>query len=321
MKLALSTSSTAKTITLSMALLAVLTSINTPITHAAPVTKAAPAPATNGVQQGNSETPRVPAGPRGPLLHRRSIHLANNEGLGQTHPKAPERPEPSGGGEVELVSVGAVVSHGNEKRHDWEQGWDAAAAAVEIKRDGSKEEKSLQISSKLWWWQDEAITLPAGGEGRDVAINAAKSKKAKRGDEEEEEAASLWLWNGKAEGGAAKDGVEGFKVRVVAKSHIRGDRASRRAGGDTDDSRWKFKKREIHQGGVNGLTGVDEWVGLPERRLMPSKKRALDATHEWNGGIEKRRFRKWNFKRGDEGGEVGSEGDGKIEVEKRRWHW
>lgn len=150
MKFTPSISSATKLTTLSMALLTVLTSINIPTAHAAPVIKAA-APALNGIQQFNQETPKVPMGLQGPLLNRRGINIVNNKGLGlgEMHPTAPERPGSSGRGEIDLVSTDIIVSDvKKKKRHDWEHEGEDVAAAAGIKRDDSEEEKWTQLSSK-----------------------------------------------------------------------------------------------------------------------------------------------------------------------------
>ncbi|KAF8935631.1 hypothetical protein BGZ47_009814, partial [Haplosporangium gracile] len=121
MKLSASISSAVKLITLSMALLAVLTVINTSTVHAAPGR-------INVVQQADPGAPTVPVGPRGPLLNRRAGSSTNGSvkgmiSLGKTHPTAVEKPEPSGG---ELSMRPGHAKRDDEEGKEWwekEEGW------------------------------------------------------------------------------------------------------------------------------------------------------------------------------------------------------
>jgi hypothetical protein len=65
-------------------------------------------------------------------------------------------------------------------------------------------------------------------------------------EEEEEEddvlTASGWLWNGKAGGATAEDGVEGFKLRIQAQSKGRSAAKTKEGEGDAVDSRREVKK-------------------------------------------------------------------------------
>ncbi|KAF9147859.1 hypothetical protein BG015_010434 [Linnemannia schmuckeri] len=340
MKLTPSMSSVAKLITLLMAILRALIAINTPAAHATPVIN--DPPAVNGIQAADPEAPRAPVGPHGPLLTRRGTSVTGDgvEGttrLGKTHSTAVEKPEPSGGVELSMNTGHAKkrfvpegggrmhTSHGVAKRDDNEEMWEHLG--------------------KAWWMQKRQAICLAGEEKNAAAVN-------KRGGEEEAEP-GWWVWNDKRE----TDNARGFEIRELAKTHNKGksNGMSKREGGEGDeDSRWEFK-REIHQGGAKEHSGwIDsfvEWDAVPERQPKPEqKKRKREITkrnvNDWSdasatagsqkedldeSSLEKRKFRGWHFKREEEGGEVGAEtgveadakveGEGRIEFEKRRWHW
>jgi hypothetical protein len=216
MKLAPSTSSAVKLITLSMALLAALAVINIPTAHAAPVTKAA-APAINGVQAVSLQNPNIPFSPRDPLL---------------------TRPRASTGDKRE-----------NERR------W------------SSMTKRSVPAPSG----EDHAVTMRS---------------------EDEEALPSWWRWNNKREGEG--DGV--FKVRVQAKAHSKGKGVSGKEGdeGGAAVVQGKFHKRAVHQGRVDGYSGMGEkWDRLPERHPIPEKrkrelrqggiKESHGSVEEWSG--------------------------------------
>ncbi|KAF9147857.1 hypothetical protein BG015_010432 [Linnemannia schmuckeri] len=168
MKLSDSTSSAAKLITLSMALLAVLTVINTPTIHAAPGR-------INVVQQADPGPPTVPIGPRGPLLNRRAGSsttggVKGRASLGKTQPIAIEKPEPSSG---ELS-----MHPGHEKRDDEEgkEWWEKEEWEILKRADA----KAAAERKDEWWWSPKAKrSVSAGGKAH------TSPGVAKRDDNEE----------------------------------------------------------------------------------------------------------------------------------------
>lgn len=177
----------------------------------------------------------------------------------------------------------------------------AAPAAKFVQGDPDAPKAPVGSHTPLLLRRGESIDAGSLTIAHPKADESTKTKRADATPEDEEEGVttSRWFWSDKAEGAAAaKDSVEGFKVRV--QSHGKGSGAVKEKGGeggDDEDGRWKFKRREIHQGGESGHTRVDEWVGRPAQQLKPSKKRALDSTRQMNDRLESRAFRKWNFKR------------------------
>ncbi|KAF9130276.1 hypothetical protein BGX30_013582 [Mortierella sp. GBA39] len=275
MKLTPSISSAAKLITFSMALLAVLSVINTPAVHAAPISNAG-TPLVNGIKQADPEAYRVPVGSHGPLLTRRGSGIAvsgvkGTPGLGKTHPSAVEKPDPSGG-EVSMRPGHAT------KRDDDEEMWE-------------------QRGKARWMQKRDETTPPAGGEWKDVVGVIKRSDPAlderrkddsrwsliskrnvfpviavtKRGGEKDEAPESIWRkWNGK--GGATGR----FEVRVVKMSHTKGNGAAKKRPLRTEQ-----KKRN-----------VDDRFDAA-RAATGSQKKNIGELET----LEKRRYRTWHFKR------------------------
>ncbi|KAG9066474.1 hypothetical protein KI688_001700 [Linnemannia hyalina] len=273
-----SISSAAKLITLSMALLAVLSVINTPAVHAAPISNPG-APLVNGVKQADPEAFRVPVGPRGPLLNRRGSGIAvsgvkETSGLGKTHPSAVEKPDPS--------SSELSMHPGHATKRD-------------------DDEEMLELLGKARWMEKrDETTSPAGGEWKDVVGVTMRSDPAldekrkddsrwslisrpnifpvvavtKRGDGKDEAPESIWReWNGK--GGAAGR----FEVRVVMTSHIEG-KGKGNGAAKKRQLKTEQKKRNVDDrfDAAGAAAGSQKDIGELET-------------------LEKKKFRTWHFKR------------------------
>ncbi|KAF9537579.1 hypothetical protein EC957_007959 [Mortierella hygrophila] len=277
MKLTPSISSAAKLVTLSMALLAVLSIINTPAVHAAPISNAG-APLVNGVERADPETSRVPVGPRGPLLNRRGSGIAvsggkETSGLGKTHPSAIEKPDPSGS------AVSMRLGHAT-KRDDDEEMWESLGKA-------------------RWMQKRDETTPPARGKWKDVGVikrsDPALDEKrrddpgwsliskpnvfpavavTKRGDGKDEAPESIWReWNGK--GGAAGR----FEVKVVMTPLIEG---KGKGNGAAKKRRLKTEQKKRN---------VDDSIDAAGAAAGSQKKDMSELET-----LEKRKFRTWHFK-------------------------